>query len=79
MGSWYILSAHLKDRAWLSSNLSARWRSRRMGRAGALPFVCLPIRSFYKSDKLRGSGGRAPERHSNGARPLRLLCGHCSL
>jgi len=46
MGSWYILSAHREDKALLESNLSARWGSRRMGRAETLPFIFLPIRSF---------------------------------
>ncbi len=46
MGSWYILPAHLEDKALLESNLSAWWGSRRMGSVETLPFVFLPIRSF---------------------------------
>jgi hypothetical protein len=46
MGSWYILPAHLEDKALLESTLSAEVGSRRMGRANALPLVFLPIRSF---------------------------------
>jgi hypothetical protein len=33
MGSWYILLAHLEDKDLLENNLSARWGSRRKGRA----------------------------------------------
>jgi hypothetical protein len=36
MGSWYILSSHLKDKILLESSLSAYWSSRRMGRVKSL-------------------------------------------
>jgi hypothetical protein len=48
MGSCYILPAHLENKALLESNLSARWGSRRMGRAKTLPSIFLPIRSFVE-------------------------------
>ena len=55
MGSWYILPAHLEDMALLESNLSARWGSRRMGRAEALPFIFHSGTPYWATARLRAA------------------------
>ena len=66
MGSWYILPAHPEDKALLESTPSAAVGKQTdgQGRSSALYFPAHP--ELSKSVKLRGFGGRAPERYSTG-------------